>query len=347
MKTKTLIILILTILTGCISKQFESLPSYGLLWRITGNGLEKPSYLLGTFHEKGGMQILDSIKCIDSIFNTTEQLLCETRISLANLNNHENDKVSTKFEQLIKPWPVNDSTYDNILSMSQKKILDSVLLSDKMLTYIKQANLRPLSLLNHIQYAFNNPYNKIPKVVSNDYKQSDTTHVILDLYLESRAVKRNMNIVALDLKEELRMINEALYSSCTQLSYRKEVDILMYYIENHSTIDSKKKSAYTNALSVYLKQDIGSMFKPNNKSDEIYSNDNPILLFVGKDFYYKYNTLIINERNNNWIKKIPDLIAEKSSFIAVGAAHLAGKNGLINQLRNLGYDVHSFKENIQ
>ena len=57
--------------------------------------------------------------------------------------------------------------------------------------------------------------------------------------------------------------------------------------------------------------------------------------------------MIIDGRNNNWMKKIPDLITEKSSFIAVGCAHLVGETGLINQLRELGYTVDPIQENIK
>ena len=44
------------------------------------------------------------------------------------------------------------------------------------------------------------------------------------------------------------------------------------------------------------------------------------------------------------MKKIPDLIAEKSCFIAVGAAHLVEEKGLINKLRELGYTVVPLQE---
>jgi uncharacterized protein len=47
-------------------------------------------------------------------------------------------------------------------------------------------------------------------------------------------------------------------------------------------------------------------------------------------------TLLIN-RNKNWISKIEDLTSKSSVFIAVGAAHLIGKHGLIELLKQKGY----------
>lgn len=48
---------------------------------------------------------------------------------------------------------------------------------------------------------------------------------------------------------------------------------------------------------------------------------------------------LIRERNNNWMKVIPQWIQEKSQFIAVGALHLGGEYGLVEQLRRQGYTV--------
>ena len=47
------------------------------------------------------------------------------------------------------------------------------------------------------------------------------------------------------------------------------------------------------------------------------------------------------ERNNAWMEKLPDIMKEKSSFIAVGALHLAGKDGLLNLLEKAGYIVEA------
>jgi len=44
-------------------------------------------------------------------------------------------------------------------------------------------------------------------------------------------------------------------------------------------------------------------------------------------------------RNVNWTTIIPNLIKEQSCFVAVGAGHLSGDNGLISLLRKKGYSV--------
>ena len=49
--------------------------------------------------------------------------------------------------------------------------------------------------------------------------------------------------------------------------------------------------------------------------------------------------IILDERNKKWIPKIEALIAEKSTFIAVGSGHLGGPNGVIRLLEQLGYTL--------
>lgn len=49
--------------------------------------------------------------------------------------------------------------------------------------------------------------------------------------------------------------------------------------------------------------------------------------------------VFLDNRNISWIPVIEKLIAEKSAFIAVGAAHLAGENGVINLLKKQGYTL--------
>jgi uncharacterized protein YbaP (TraB family) len=48
---------------------------------------------------------------------------------------------------------------------------------------------------------------------------------------------------------------------------------------------------------------------------------------------------LLDNRNIRMIPKLKALMKSKSIFIAVGAAHLAGENGLIQLLRNQGYTV--------
>lgn len=76
---------------------------------------------------------------------------------------------------------------------------------------------------------------------------------------------------------------------------------------------------------LYKKQDIEELQMMMNDSDDP----------VTKEF----GDLFLFQRNRNWIPIIENLIAEKSIFIAVGAAHLPGEAGVISLLQQRGYTV--------
>lgn len=56
-----------------------------------------------------------------------------------------------------------------------------------------------------------------------------------------------------------------------------------------------------------------------------------------------FEEILLIKRNENWIPKIKQLIHLQPTFIAVGAMHLGGKDGLIELLRKEGYEVNPVK----
>jgi uncharacterized protein YbaP (TraB family) len=53
----------------------------------------------------------------------------------------------------------------------------------------------------------------------------------------------------------------------------------------------------------------------------------------------KAKKYMLEERNQNWVKLLPAMMQKESLFVAVGSAHLAGEEGVINLLRKAGYQV--------
>ena len=52
-----------------------------------------------------------------------------------------------------------------------------------------------------------------------------------------------------------------------------------------------------------------------------------------------FETLLVDQRNMNWIPLMVDMMKEGPVFFAVGAGHLAGKNGVIPLLMKEGYTL--------
>lgn len=53
----------------------------------------------------------------------------------------------------------------------------------------------------------------------------------------------------------------------------------------------------------------------------------------------EYFDVLLNERNHNWIAPIREMIHAQQVFIAVGAGHLPGEQGVIRLLEEAGYTV--------
>lgn len=60
------------------------------------------------------------------------------------------------------------------------------------------------------------------------------------------------------------------------------------------------------------------------------------LIFSAKDFE-RHEAALIDDRNRNWVELLPDMMRTQSCFIAVGAGHLAGENGVLRLLKQKGY----------
>ena len=86
---------------------------------------------------------------------------------------------------------------------------------------------------------------------------------------------------------------------------------------------TKDNSEFNKLLDTYLKKDINQLGTFMNNAD------------LSPQFYSNF----IVKRNQKWIPIISELIQKKSTFIAVGAAHLPGREGVLNLLQEAGYKI--------
>lgn len=84
---------------------------------------------------------------------------------------------------------------------------------------------------------------------------------------------------------------------------------------------------YNELLDAYLAQDLETLAEQASESESMEMME----------------TELLTERNNKWVRAIQEKLGEKSYFIAVGAMHLVGEDGLIKQLSEAGYTVEAVK----
>ena len=105
----------------------------------------------------------------------------------------------------------------------------------------------------------------------------------------------------------------------TTIPLKEQADMLA---ETLLHTDSLQKS-FDSLLTAYKNKDLNQLAKLMNEDpDEA-----------------KYQDLMLNSRNKNWIPVIEKQIKLQPVFIAVGAGHLAGDDGVLSLLKKDGYTV--------
>lgn len=135
----------------------------------------------------------------------------------------------------------------------------------------------------------------------------------IDGWIAKQGRKKRKQWVAL---ESLKAQFEMLYNSD---SLADQIKQLQAFVQQFDSLDS-----YTTALYyAYLAQDHQAMQAIAAKhADQIGGLE-----------------ALLDDRNKRWLDTLPQLMAQNPTFIAVGALHLSGDQGVIQLLRQAGYTV--------
>lgn len=116
-----------------------------------------------------------------------------------------------------------------------------------------------------------------------------------------------------------------LESAAFQMSIFDDIPLeeQMSWITELLDNEAESKEEWKEMLALYKAQDVEGLGKSLNDYPE----------------YKKYEDELLTNRNKRWIPQIAEMTKEKSIFVAVGAAHLGGKNGVIKLLKAAGYKV--------
>lgn len=135
----------------------------------------------------------------------------------------------------------------------------------------------------------------------------------LDTYFFINGKNEGKKIVALETPEYQ---GEVLFNM-TPLTVQAEALIDMLKNPEESLEMARKLSE------AYQNRDLNAMIEMSKEDDK----------------HPEFMELILYKRNNEWLQKLPQLIEEEPSFIVVGALHLAGPQGIIEGLRNQGFEI--------
>jgi uncharacterized protein YbaP (TraB family) len=92
-----------------------------------------------------------------------------------------------------------------------------------------------------------------------------------------------------------------------------------------------------------LKESTASMVRDYNEMLDAYvaQNLSELKKLSDDESFDKMEAKFLTERNDRWVKAIEQKLASTPTFYAVGAMHLVGEKGLIEQLKAAGYSVEA------
>lgn len=124
-------------------------------------------------------------------------------------------------------------------------------------------------------------------------------------------------------------------------------------VEGLESIESQFKLLLGNPISEQVKALLETIGKDDEaignakKLADAYLNQNleeiENLMLKSGDMEPEDIERLIVKRNNAWIKTLSDKLPEGNIFVAVGVGHFVGEDGLINQIKKLGYTIEPVK----
>ena len=280
-----------------------------LLYKISGKNLKAPSYVIGTYH-LAAVSFVDSIPGIRQALNDCQQVYGELDMS-----------------GLTSP--------ENVMKMQQAMMLPEGTTLDKLLTADEMGRLNAYmnSLLG---MDMTNPMvaqqmgKLIPQALSTQFSlltymkkhEGFDPQNLFDAYFQKYAQEQGKGIGGL---ETIDMQVNVLYKGMT-LDRQKQ--LLMCLVDNQEFMDELADKV----VKAFYAQDLDGLkaamdMKMNSACDSTPEED----------------AALINNRNADWVTKMPAIIADKPTFFAVGAGHLPGEKGVLNLLRQAGYTVEAVK----
>lgn len=204
---------------------------------------------------------------------------------------------------------LKDKTLSDLLDKPFKDSLDKELQTTLGVGIVQLNQLKPVNVALTLSMVYlvtdkNSPLQKYSGSMLDGYF-AETGKLAGKKITEFETIEEQMNV---------------LFNSSTN---EQQVNQLKLFLRNKTEMINQGNGLIEN----WFKHDLDKMYAVSEKGLAVFGNENDFL----------------KNRNDKWMKTIPGLIKKEPQFIAVGALHLAGPDGLVKQLQQLGYTVTSIK----
>lgn len=254
-----------------------------MLWEISGNGLEKSSYIYGTMHVSKKVAFR-----LDDVF--FETLAKSDVIAL------ESDPTTwLDYNHGYMPYDDMDNLYDFERNFYSRNFNPKFPEKEDVRSIIRFDN----KAINGYLYR---------KYAGSDDFEEET---YLDMFIYQAGKKQNKAIVGLEQIEESRFLtSKAAYNP-----FKKKPDDWIQKKLKKSNLYTLYEDIYRDR-NIHLLDSIGAALNTN---------------------FYRDHMLF--KRNENMVDVLDTLMHKKAVFSGVGAAHLAGKQGMLQMLKDRGYTI--------
>ena len=279
-----------------------------ILYRISGKGLESPSYIVGTYH-LAPASFADSIPGMRQAIEQTNQVCGE----LDMMDAFKPENATRLLQALMLP---EGTTLTSLLTEDQLGRLNALLLEVlgtnlKDETYAAQADkMTPVALSTSLTLAS----------FMKEYPSLNPMELI-DNYFQMVALQNGKAVKGF---ETVDFQMQTLYGAPLQ----KQVDDLMCLVDH---FDEAMEIA-SRITAAYFSQDFQQLTAILEEEMEGSCAATP-----------EEEAALLDNRNHNWIKMMPDMMAEQPTLFVVGAAHLCGEQGVLKLLEESGYTVEGVK----
>ena len=279
-----------------------------ILYRISGNGLESPSYIVGTYH-LAPASFADSIPGMSEATENTQQVCGELDI----MDAFKPENAARLLQSQMLPEGV---TLSSLLTAEQLSRLNALLL-DVLGTNLEDEafaaqieKMKPVALSTTLSLT---TYMK--------KAQSFNPMELLDNYFQMLALQNGKSVKGFETVEFQMGV---LYGS----ELPEQVDDLMCMVDHFD----EATELVDRITSAYFSQNFQQLESVLEEEMEGTCAATP-----------EEEAALLDDRNHNWIKLMPDMMAEKPTLFAVGAGHLCGEQGVLKLLEGLGYTVEGMK----
>ena len=280
-----------------------------LLYKISGNGLTKPSYIIGTYH-LAPVSFADSIPGLKEALAATEQVYGE--LDMTDLTSPEN--LQKMQAAMMLP---EGTTLTTLLSEDELARLNVVLkdllgfdMSNSMVA--QQLNgLSPKTLETQLSLL----------VYMKKHSGFDAQNTF-DGYFQKVAQEQGKPVGGL---ETLDFQIQMLYQGQT---LERQKELLMCFVDNQEHMNQMAEQL----VNAFFNQDIVGVKAVMDEKEQTSCDSTP-----------EEEDQLINNRNANWAKLMPQIMSAKPTFFAVGAGHIPGERGVLQLLQAAGYTIEGVK----